>query len=484
MNPNHPKAKATQSTNNKRPKSQRQADTRANQPKDQSLKSEIASLKRDLRLIRQASNPSVDASTAASLAAYLMDPFDHKPMRYPDAYSAGDSSMVTPWHQETAIWPDEEAYDMPYLRVFAFRDPMRAFIVSRPSPQPYANTYVGTPQDLSHRGYFQRLITTSPGEFDLAHGHCIYPGVSGGSFFYMAQQTDRFRLGLNEPQPAERRVVIKYYNETFPEVVVNIPANAPGIDPLPVYPEDAHGPIFFCVYVQQGDSGIPGVYMTMEANIGDRQQEYSYYCQRCLPGIHDYQAVVDESRITAVSVLITNTSNVLTRGGQVTGYQVPGANEWTKYLNFDFVSSCNKSQTLAADKGIYGFLKVTQPEDLRYQPSTFFGAHAYDMDNNADFLTFNINVPRSVGGSGRSFKMYFTFGVEFKTDSIWFTKYIVDPNTLMVDQVLRIMAHLRQFHENPLHWKDIQKAISRFLGGVVKYAPVIAKGAAVVASLL
>lgn len=209
--------------------------------------------------------------------------------------------------------------------------------------------------------------------------------------------------------------------------------------------------------------------------------------QLSLPKIEENLDAPISSRITSVSLMLTNTASPLNRQGQVTGLQIPKRTLWTDYIDYEDIASSNKATTFNVVNGMYGFLKPTDDEDLRmetfrYATDDTDDEYVFDVLPKSDYLTIQAQITDSAGRQG-----YFTpcHHIEFSTLSQWFSTETSALRPEELETSLRLLSRMPQWHENDFHISDIWNGIKSFVSdvwsgikevgsAVAPYAPLIA----------
>lgn len=206
---------------------------------------------------------------------------------------------------------------------------------------------------------------------------------------------------------------------------------------------------------------------------------------QALPGIDPLLNSVECIRMSSASLLVTPHTSTLYEGGQVCAVQLPaGVDPMGVLLSRDPFTEWSEdanSATMVLKKGLYGFLKPTDQRDFEMQSITRI----------VEEELFNIHNPiyppggwlvaaTSVGlvsGSYPAGIAHITrcYGVEFRTTNVWFQQ--MGPQTTPLDwsKALDLIKDAQQFHENPLHFRDIVNFITHHGKAALKLAPSVLK---------
>lgn len=204
-----------------------------------------------------------------------------------------------------------------------------------------------------------------------------------------------------------------------------------------------------------------------------------------LPKLENVEASVQSMRTTAVSLMLTQRAPVLSQGGQVTGVQLPSGEPWYAALGaadpFDELSNYTNAVTRTLDTGIYGFLKpASQPEFNFFSPYEIQDGEVVGYNNPIEppgsWLVVVANVTNINGSyAGGLAHLTASYAVEFVTDNIWFSSL---PSTVPPDSFTKALMELKntqQWHENPMHFKELLRSAMSAGKTALKMAPTIAK---------
>jgi len=219
-----------------------------------------------------------------------------------------------------------------------------------------------------------------------------------------------------------------------------------------------------------------------------------------LPQVDDQLGVQDKMRILSASMMITNTTALVSRGGEVAGVQLDDGTDWRAYRTFGDVQELAGCWTADAVNGIYGFLKPKNLEELNYfteftQQSGFFALSelpscsdaAFEIIPTTSYLCLSISVSQTAS-SGYAALVTLGFQVETITKSQWAERKVASHAPGQVQLAAQAISEIGQFHENPFHLSDIWDGIKEFVSGVangiMKYGPMAIQAAEVLAPLL
>jgi len=208
----------------------------------------------------------------------------------------------------------------------------------------------------------------------------------------------------------------------------------------------------------------------------------SCFGHKCIPGFEAECLSMDNYRVNGAAVMFTNTSSTLNEQGKVSGVQAPRGKFWYDYTaSYAQVAGAPGSMRGVAKKGLYGFMKPSGDEDTQLRTYTESnGLVVMDsfwplaLEDQPAYLVIRASIDDASGQDG-----YFTYwwGIEWGTTNKWRNSVIPGGDPLTTMNVLRELKKLPQWHENPLHIKDILtglKNVARTAGRMFfQHAPTI-----------
>jgi len=203
---------------------------------------------------------------------------------------------------------------------------------------------------------------------------------------------------------------------------------------------------------------------------------------------------VTSGRVLSMSILATNTTPMLQKGGNINAGRVP-----TDFDAFDNIAGNMASL----------------PESRRYQSTAETGAYVFwipqDLDEYeindvqskresyraADYLLVNVQWPAGAGTAG-SFKLHFDWMVEFYTPNQLFEKVLPPPVTTEMENILFVLNQVGAATCNPEHGEKFREVLDSLVSKgkaaidlvntgvdhIEKYGPYYVAAAEALASLL
>jgi hypothetical protein len=192
-------------------------------------------------------------------------------------------------------------------------------------------------------------------------------------------------------------------------------------------------------------------------------------------------SLAEESRSVATSILITNTSSVLSRQGTVLAARLRGVDAMD--VTPTVLSKSAEKYTGEAAKGVYTFMEFST---VREQ----FASHvqgdkylSYNLDIDDYYHFIHITCPGWIS-SPNTYTISYDTILEFKTDSSRYSKAVsqLDYNALIAARRM-INANPNWFYENPQHMAALYNWITNKVGAVARgarrYAGPVSGGLAV-----
>lgn len=374
------------------------------------------------------------------------------------------------------------------VAAFAFRDPLRSFIHTvGMTPNDYWDyasegavfaTVLGT---TAYVRYFGPLEYTGLGTI-LPHGESLYPGRLGPSDphrGFLVNVGDRFRIQISARPAVTTAAVYRVILMQLEGTVWSEAPVSPGVisqttggtvDYLPTelgYYSWALSTEFNAAS-GVGLAVIDNSCVVSVAHLAGSGNMSSMWAQLSLPRISESIDSIKSFRISAVSLMLTNTASPLNRQGQVCGLQLPKQTHWYDYTDYEELASASKSHTINVVNGMYGFLKPTSPSDMDMDTCVFpvdetETEYVFSLFPRTDYLCIQANITNVDGLQG-----YFTpcHHIEFETLSQWYSLDLSKLGKDELDNALRVVARLPQWHENDLHFSDIWNGIKSFASDV------------------
>jgi len=203
--------------------------------------------------------------------------------------------------------------------------------------------------------------------------------------------------------------------------------------------------------------------------------------------IEDVQSSIGGIRVPAISIMLTQRSAVLSQGGQICGCQLKNGESWESPIAsgnpYSELASRSTSWFGTLQQGIYGFLKPTsQPEfdiqrSFEVEDGEVVGYHNPINPVGSWLMICASAPPFTVPDSFPGGLAYLTvnYGIEFVTDNIWFSQFIADSTAQEFERALEILKNTQQWHENPMHLRDLVRSAMSAGRTALKLAPSIAK---------
>lgn len=204
-----------------------------------------------------------------------------------------------------------------------------------------------------------------------------------------------------------------------------------------------------------------------------------------LPGIDPLLNSIEAIRVPSVALMVTPHPSTLYEGGQISGIQLPaGVDPMGAILGrdpFTEWSGSANARTMQLKKGMYAFMKPTDMRDFDLAcPARIVEEELFNCYNPiyppGGWLVMATSAG-AVSGSYPAGVAHVTrfYGTEFRTTNIWFQQMSPQLTPHDWDAALELVRVAEQFHENPLHFKDIVNFIGRAGKSALRMAPTLLK---------
>jgi len=440
-------------------------------------------------------------SQMSAVAAYLTMPRDVAPVRLNLSLTSDKTALATPYHSIT--YAPTAVASVPSNRgigcVVVYRDLLRNMALFQPLAA--SGTYLGRFTGNSLTGGFNTVypvLATAAGDevntFDFA-----YFDFSAG----FALHDDRLFCGSHVNRAGVWLNAFDTLNFTLPaSVFLSFTVYAlNGNEWIPVYANPAFGgPLFTFTPIVNGIGGYNGHnYYSVSVAVSGPDNCTVTLTTGAAADAWGWRPVsrasakldsINDARVSAVSLLLTNVAPVLTVNGIIRLAQF-NVRDTTRVFNDNLVQLHESlGQTEDAflgqvQKGVYGFLKPSTLADLNMQSPTEIDVGAgiaYSVDfplvsrSPCLIATFQTTVdPIALTYTSAVFNVTCVTGVEFSTSDTWYTRGSATASEEECQKALSLVGSMPQFYENPLHWTDITKFITQAVGTFRAIAPPLAK---------
>lgn len=192
-----------------------------------------------------------------------------------------------------------------------------------------------------------------------------------------------------------------------------------------------------------------------------------------LPFVSTHQTALEQCRLIANSVLITNVASVMNVEGTIKAAQYPSKTLWTQTPGLDFTMA-STAYMGSAQKGCYGYLRPTSLTEMDFREclelytttaANTVQASNFQVDGPGVYLAFKAEcVNTGTAYPGLDFTVTCASILEFITEDQW---YEIEYPMLSADDCSRALDALRfyeVFHENPMHLKDLYALVRKGWG--------------------
>lgn len=214
----------------------------------------------------------------------------------------------------------------------------------------------------------------------------------------------------------------------------------------------------------------------------------------CLPDFDLMEVNVQVGRVLGASVMHTQDSAVLQKGGRCAAYQLPPDMMIHQVFGNPVTQLANKPGAiqLPYEKGVFGFHVPTKVSDVDLSDITIVSTSGIIAGYNNPLMppsgwavvgvsvsTTDVLNPYDGTAPGAIGHATYSFGFEFATSTTWLDARLprVSPaqTTAALEELGALAGTGQQFHENPLHISEIMQSLRRFTGRALRLAPTLAR---------
>jgi hypothetical protein len=199
-----------------------------------------------------------------------------------------------------------------------------------------------------------------------------------------------------------------------------------------------------------------------------------------LPHLADHYTTITDILVNGASIMLSPNSAELSAAGTLVGSASSGVEDFDDLIKYDLVTDRPNASVFPYKKGIYGFAKPSSDEEmkpvspfLRIDADSGIVTNTPIMGHGWTNVVASVPLTGNIPNTAPSGTMYLTlnFGVVYGTTNQWHQQLIPKYGYEEYTRLLRVVRTLDQWHENPMHVRDI----TRFLKGTgiraLKLAP-------------
>jgi len=200
----------------------------------------------------------------------------------------------------------------------------------------------------------------------------------------------------------------------------------------------------------------------------------THYCHKPIPGMFTNMSSVDNIRILACSLLLSNRTPDLTAGGNIYAKQVPSKVDWIVWLGDKNISNTNDYFSSPLKKGCYGFLKPESETDFDLRTHFTLNDDGvlcdsfYPLLSEFPYLLMKGNAGEDPTTSKFTGIIESAVGIEYSTENKWIATVLPQSNREAYEASVEVLRTVPQFNENPIHLKAL---VSNIAKGILKYGP-------------
>jgi len=236
---------------------------------------------------------------------------------------------------------------------------------------------------------------------------------------------------------------------------------------------------FSCAQSSDGSTGNFQMVMEFETASGP------LFGIQAVPDIWAQATDIEGIRCVGAALMLSPKTTILNVGGACVGRQCNKGVGWYSSMSTGdpYGKLCSEigSERMDFQRGIYGFEKPRDVVDTEIlTPFRFINGELSAIHNPEPMAWSCFAVTVTAGDSGTSYPgaladLSILYSVEYQTDSHWRDAEVSDATTQDLIRAIEILKTVKQFHENPLHIKEILGKIKSGLGIALRNAPQLLK---------
>jgi len=226
----------------------------------------------------------------------------------------------------------------------------------------------------------------------------------------------------------------------------------------------------------------------------------SYIGMRALPGIED-RTLLSGIRINGASIMITPDSAELARGGRIAGGQFAASFRADSIVKNaaggspnDLIANIPGASDIDFAHGGYAFHKPRTQDSYKQHipfknnddyvpravegfdtPSKVISSYHSEIEAPDGWLLYGVTTPEASLGSntwpGGLCHVTYSFSVEYWNYDVWVEHRLPDEGVEEFNDVMQIVSHAPQFHENALHLSDLKRWYNGALPKLRQFGP-------------
>lgn len=198
--------------------------------------------------------------------------------------------------------------------------------------------------------------------------------------------------------------------------------------------------------------------------------------------VYDNEVNIGSIRTLGCSLLVSNRAQDDKRNGTIAGRQLNPTVSWNTSIGIDAITSGPNSESMEAKNGMYGFHR---PDSSCFTMLKAFGADTYkirditlqDVIPVGGWMQISIKCQADSGSfPAATFEMLCVHSFEYTTNNSWLNTEVPSMNPNDFESLIVEVGKLSQFHENPLHFRDVMSFVRNIGKTAAAGMPVLANG--------
>lgn len=205
------------------------------------------------------------------------------------------------------------------------------------------------------------------------------------------------------------------------------------------------------------------------------------YSHHPAPAVEDHFGILTNYRLDAASLMMSPVSNVTVMNGSIIAAWLSPGQAWYNYLDNKVTATLMGAERFDFKTGVYGFLKPHSEADFTYlnnvsMVGSIVTKIGFSMSPHTRTTVFNYLVDATTMQNttnmalGCEYVLTYIANMEMVCNDQFHEQHLPSSSYSEFVGALEAVSTVSPYHENPLHWSDITKALRTGFGFVKKHA--------------